>query len=115
MHRPSRVSLLLVAFALVGAITAGVIYAAAGRITHIASPIGGTPVADGPSDNPIWSQDGRDPRLFAYDSAASNLTEGDTNGTRDVFVVKRTPGEGNLGGDLVRASVNSAGQSANGP
>src|SRR4051794_6067238 len=111
----TRVSAVVALFALVGAITAASIYAAAGRVTHIASPIGGSPSADGPSDNAVWSQDGRDPRLFAFDSAATNLTTADTNGTRDVFVLKRTPGEGNLGGDLVRASVSSAGQPGNGP
>lgn len=115
MSRVTRVPLMLALMLVVGAITAAAIQAAAGRITHIASPVGGSPSADGPSDNAVWSQDGRDPRLFAFDSAASNLTAGDTNGTRDVFVLKRTPGEGNLGGDLVRASVNSAGEAGNGP
>jgi hypothetical protein len=115
MPRFSRLTLALLVLIVLGSVSAASIYAAAGRITHIASPIGGSPMADGPSDNPIWSQDGRDPRLFAYDSAASNLTSGDTNGTRDVFVLKRTPGEGNLGGTLVRASVNNQGQGGNGP
>jgi hypothetical protein len=115
MLRLSRLTVVLFLLGATAAVTAGAIYAAAGRITHIASPIGGSPSADGPSDNPVWSQDGRDPRLFAYDSAATNLTPGDTNGTRDVFVLKRTPGEGNLGGTLVRASVNSAGEGGNGP
>ncbi|HYZ29561.1 MAG TPA: hypothetical protein VE570_10925 [Thermoleophilaceae bacterium] len=115
MPRFRRLTLALSLLAATGAITAGAIYAAGGRITHIASPVGGSPSADGPSANPVWSQDGRDPRLFAYDSAATNLTAGDTNGTRDVFVLKRTPGEGNLSGTLVRASVNSQGQGGNGP
>src|SRR5258707_14955942 len=115
MSRFARVPVVLVLLVVIGAVAAASIQAAAGRITHIASPIGGSPSADGPSDNAVWSQDGRDPRLFAFDSAASNLTPGDTNGTRDVFVLKRTPGEGNLGGTLVRASVNSAGVGGNGP
>ena len=115
MPRFSRLTFALVAVLVLGAVSAGALYAAAGRITHIASPVGGVPPADGESDNPVWSQDGRDPRLFAYDSAASNLTSGDTNGTRDVFVLKRTPGEGNLGGTLARASVNSKGEGGNGP
>jgi hypothetical protein len=115
MYRLTRLALLLVVLSAVGAVSAAAIYAAAGRVTRIASPIGGSPSADAPSDNPVWSQDGRDPRLFAFDSAATNLTPGDNNGTRDVFVLERTPGEGNLGGKLVRASVNSAGQAANGP
>ena len=115
MPRFSRVPVLLALLVVVSAVTAGAIHAAAGRITHIASPVGGSPPADGASDNPVFSQDGRDPRLFAYDSAASDLTAGDANGTRDVFVLKRDAGEGNLGGTLVRASVNSKGESANGP
>jgi hypothetical protein len=115
MPRITRVTVVVAALVALAAVAAGTIYAAAGRITHIASPIGGSPSADGPSDNAIWSQDGRDPRLFAFDSAASNLTSGDSNGTRDVFVLKRTPGEGNLGGTLVRASVSSSGVSGNGP
>jgi hypothetical protein len=115
MLRFTRVSVVVALLAIAGAIAAASIYAAAGRVTHIGSPIGGTPSADGPSDNSVWSQDGRDPRLFAFDSAASNITSGDTNGARDVFVLKRTPGEGNLGGTLVRASVSSAGVGGNGP
>lgn len=115
MPRFSRLTLVLAVVVAAGAVSAGALYAAAGRITHIASPVGGTPSADGASENSVWSQDGRDPRLFAYDSTASNLTEGDTNGTRDVFLLKRDPGEGNLGGELVRASVNSKGEGGNGP
>ena len=87
----------------------------AGRRTVIASPIGGSPVSDGASDNSAWSQDGRDPRLYAFDSEATNLTPPDDNGVRDVFVLKRTAGEGSLSGELVRASVSSAGVQANGP
>jgi hypothetical protein len=115
MHRFTRLTVVIAAIALIAGVTAAALQAAAGRVTEIASPIGGTPSADGPSDNAVWSQDGRDPHLFAFDSAASNLTPGDTNGARDVFVLKRTSGDGKLGGDLVRASVNSKGESGNGP
>jgi hypothetical protein len=115
MARLTRLAFILVVLVVTGAVTAAAIHAAGGRITHIATPIGGSPSADGPSDNPVWSQDGRDPRLFAFDSAATNLTPNDNNGTRDVFVLKRTPGQGNLGGDLARASVNSGGAPGNGP
>src|SRR5689334_14895623 len=41
----------------------------------IVSPPAGAP-ADGPSDNTAFSQDNRDVRLLAYDSAADNLTPG---------------------------------------
>jgi hypothetical protein len=113
---PRLTRLALVACVLAaGALTATAIYAAAGRVTRIASPVDGSPSADGPSDDPVWSQDGRDPRLFAFDSAATGLTAGDDNGTRDVFVLERSAGEGNLGGKLVRASVNSADRPGNGP
>ena len=40
---------------------------------------------------------------MAFDSAASNLTPGDTNGTRDVFVDKRD-GAGDLQGTLTNVS-----------
>src|SRR5947199_4412262 len=109
MARLSRLVLILVVLVATAAVTAASIHAAAGRTTRIATPVGGSPSADGPSDNPVWSQDGRDPRLFAFDSAATNVTPNDNNGTRDVFVLKRSGGEGNLGGALVRASINSAG------
>jgi hypothetical protein len=115
MARLSRLLFILVVLVAAAAVTAASIHAAAGRVTRIATPVAGSPSADGPSDHPVWSQDGRDPRLFAFDSAATNLTANDNNGTRDVFVLKRTPGEGNLGGTLVRASINSAGQPGNGP
>jgi hypothetical protein len=115
MSRFTRVPVVLLLLVAIGAVAAASIQAAAGRVTHIATPMGGNPPADGSSDNAVWSQDGRDPRLFAFDSAAGNLTPGDTNGTRDVFVLKRTPGEGNLGGNLVRASISSTGAPANGP
>jgi len=84
------------------------------RITRLASPINGAP-ASGPSDNSAWSQDGRDPRVYAFDSEAANLVGGDANNVRDVFALKRAPGLGNLDGELIRVSVNSAGAEANGP
>ena len=108
--------LALFAAALLAALAVPVVVSAQNtRITRLASPINGGPPATGASDNSAWSQDGRDPRLFAFDSDAANLTPGDTNNVRDVFVLKRTPGLGNLSGELVRASVNSAGEQANGP
>lgn len=105
----------LAASLLAALIVPNVLLAQSGRQTIIASPVGGSPVADGASDNTVWSQDGRDPRLFAFDSEATNLTPSDDNGVRDVFVLKRTPGLGNLSGGLVRASVSTAGVQANGP
>src|SRR5438034_11610693 len=48
---------------------------------------GGLP--DGPSRNPSVSGDGRFARAIAYESDASNLVPGDTNGLTDVFVTYR--------------------------
>src|SRR5262245_44223795 len=70
--------------------------------------------ANGPSAGGAFSQDTRRVRYYAFGSAASNLTPGDTNGRFDVFVLKRHEGAGALGGNLSRASVGSNGQQANG-
>jgi hypothetical protein len=78
---------------------------AATKDTRIESPPSGTPFANGGSDNTSFSQDGRIISLMAFDSAASNLTSGDSNGQRDVFVLQRTGGEGNLGGTLINLTA----------
>jgi hypothetical protein len=71
--------------------------------------------ANGPSNaGGAFSQDGRRVRYFAFSSAASNLVGGDTNGRLDVFVLKRHPQSGALGGDLSRVSRSSGGQQGNG-
>jgi hypothetical protein len=49
---------------------------------------GSTP--NGPSTHPVISNDKRYARAIAYQSEASNIVPGDTNGVSDVFVVKRT-------------------------
>lgn len=111
----ARRRLATIALALIAVLVTPVLVAAQNtRVTRIASPING-PAADGSSDNSAWSQDGRDPRLYAFDSEASNLTAEDTNNVRDVFVLKRNPGLGNVTGELVRASVSSTGLPGNGP
>lgn len=84
------------------------------RETQIISPPGGSDAADGASDNTTFSKDGRDVRLAAYDSAATNLVPGDSNVKRDVFVLGRTGGEGGLTGVLSRASVSTKGVEGNG-
>ncbi|MFL5827973.1 MAG: hypothetical protein ACJ76V_15730 [Thermoleophilaceae bacterium] len=56
---------------------------------------GATP--DGPSRNPAVSGDARIARAMAYESDASNIVRGDTNGATDVFVVHRAPGYGRNG------------------
>jgi len=61
--------------------------------------------ANGPSFNPAISADGR---FIAFESDATNLVAGDTNGKRDVFVHDVTAGT------TVRVSVDSLGRQANG-
>src|SRR5205085_6406034 len=48
--------------------------------------------SDGGSDNASFSQDNRNVRLIAFDSAATNLIAADANARRDVFVVRRAHG-----------------------
>lgn len=85
------------------------------RETAIVSPPAEAGIAaDGDSDNAAFSQDGHSARLMAYDSAATNLVTGDTNGKRDVFLLTRAAGAGNLGGSLRIVSVAGASSPANG-
>lgn len=82
------------------------------------TPSGGA--ADGPSGNPSVSGDNRKVKFVAFDSLATNLVSGDTNGVADVFVWSRPGGSaGNrlnrLGsGKLQRASVSSGEAQGNG-
>ena len=62
--------------------------------------------ANGNSDLPSLSDDGA---FVAFDSVATNLVAGDSNGARDVFVRDLTAGT------TVRASVDGSGAQANGP
>ena len=78
--------------------------------------------ANGPSGHPTISGDDRKARFVAFDSAASNLVGGDTNGRTDVFVWSRPHGREGLrlsrparpSGSLVRASVSSSEAQGNG-
>ena len=85
------------------------------RQTTILSPPedSGLPPSNGDSDNVTFSEDNRNARMAAFDTLASNMVNGDNNGKRDVVVFKRQAGEGNLGGTLAIASLNSKGQQAN--
>jgi hypothetical protein len=56
--------------------------------------------ADGASSTPVFSPEGR---FVAFDSDATNLVAGDTNGFQDVFVHDL------LSGETLRASVDSSG------
>lgn len=78
--------------------------------------------ANGPSGHPAISGDDRKARLVAFDSLASNLVPGDTNGVSDVFVWRRPRGRAGLlltrparpSGSLIRVSVSSRGVQGNG-
>lgn len=56
---------------------------------------GGVP--NGASTNPVISADARFAQLIAFESEASDLVRGDTNGVKDVFVVRRAGSFGNTG------------------
>src|SRR3954454_8760720 len=76
--------------------------------------------ANGSSSGPAVSGDNRKTRLAAFQSDASNLVAGDTNGVTDVFAWFRPKGHQGLSlpkgsGSLQRASVSTAGGEANGP
>ena len=82
------------------------------------SATGGLP--NGPSRNPSISMDARYSRVIAYDSEASNIVGGDSNGVRDVFAVKRrapfsNQGEGWVPGETFLVSDGLGGRPANGP
>ena len=79
---------------------------------------GGLP--NGPSTNAVVSNDRRWSRVVAFESEASNLVPGDTNGVKDVFVVRRAGVFGNDGaqwfpGATRRVSRPRSGGEANGP
>jgi len=85
----------------------------------ISRAIGGG-VPNGPSTNPVISNDKRYARAVAFQSDASNLVRGDTNGVSDVFVVRRTGHINNegvpwsIGGTSLISRTGGHG-SANGP
>ena len=56
---------------------------------------GGTP--NGPSTNAVISGDLRYARIIAFESEASDLVGGDTNGHKDVFAIRRAGSFGNNG------------------
>src|SRR5204863_6465732 len=79
---------------------------------------GGVP--NGPSRNPVISGDKRYAGAIAFESEASDIVSGDTNGQTDVFVVRRGGNFGNDGskwnpGKTRIVSTASNGALANGP
>jgi Tol biopolymer transport system component len=73
-----------------------------GITTRVSQGLGGG-AANGPSEDPAISADGR---LIAFESRASNLVAGDTNDRQDVFVYDRTTGT------TTRVSVSATGGQA---
>src|SRR3954468_24552723 len=109
------------------AVLACLLSAAAAPVAHAATPpkmqlasrslSGGFP--NGPSHNPVMSQDRQLASLVAYDSDASNIVRGDTNGFTDVFLLRRKRPYGLKGppwrrGKTVLASRGMGGRPANG-
>ncbi|MEA2451101.1 MAG: hypothetical protein QOG63_3033 [Thermoleophilaceae bacterium] len=79
---------------------------------------GGMP--NGESSHAVISGDRRDARAIAYQSDATDLVGGDTNGVTDIFVVNRGGSYGNngnewFGGTTTRVSRPKLGGQANGP
>jgi hypothetical protein len=75
---------------------------------------------NGPSTHPVISNDKRFARAIAFESQASDLVRGDTNGVQDVFAVLRKGSIGNNGspwkaGRTVLISRTRSGAPANGP
>lgn len=75
-------------------------------VTRLVSVAPSGAPANGASDRPTISEDGR---FVAFVSAASNLIAGDTNGVADVFRVDLRTGR------IVRVSVTDGERQANGP
>src|SRR5438067_12249354 len=79
---------------------------------------GGTP--NGPSTHPVISGDRRYARIIAFQSEASDLVAGDTNGVSDVFAIRRGGSFSNDGsvwhpGRTILLSKGRHGKPANGP
>jgi hypothetical protein len=79
---------------------------------------GGTP--NGPSTNPYISADLRFSQIVTFESEASDLVSGDTNGVKDVFAVRRAgsfkdDGSAWKRGATQLVSRSTGGQAANGP
>ena len=79
---------------------------------------GGTP--NGPSTGAVISGDRRYARVIAFESEATDLVRGDTNGQKDLFAVKRNGSINNRGtpwrgGDAILVSRGLRGAPADGP
>lgn len=94
------------------------IYAPDATTFLLSKSLGGG-VPNGPSRNPAISQDQRIAKYIAFESDASDLVAGDTNGATDVFYIQRAEPFGNDGtewtpGTTLLGSKGMNGQPANG-
>jgi len=110
----------LVGALLLSAAVPAIADAAGTRTTFLLSRSAAGGYPDGPSRNPAISHDQRIARLMAYESDATNIVPGDTNGQTDIFVVQRAQPWGVNGtewniGPTIIASVGMNGEPANGP
>jgi hypothetical protein len=90
------------------------------QTTQLISQTPSGAVPNGPSTNAVISGDRRYARVIAFESEASDLVSGDTNGHKDVFAIRRAGSFGNngspwRGGDAILLSRGRRGQPANGP
>lgn len=95
------------------------LHAARTQTTKLISRSASGGVPNGPSTSPVISGDRRYARIIAFESNASNLVKGDTNGRGDVFAVKRTGSFANegtpwSGGKAILVSRARNGKPANG-
>jgi hypothetical protein len=87
-HRHRAGKNLALAVALVGAVVPAATAGAANE-THLASQTPAHRFPNGRSAHAAFSQDRKGASLLTYDSAASDIVAGDSNGVTDVFVVHR--------------------------
>jgi hypothetical protein len=130
LQRQLSATVALCATAALGALVAAGASAQRDRPVHAA--ISGTPVTflisramdggvpNGPSTHAVISNDKRYARVIAFESEASDLVPGDTNGMKDVFLVRRTGKIDNEGvpwtiGNTVLISRTGGRARANGP
>jgi hypothetical protein len=117
--RPSHALLALLAAALLAFPATSMAGADSLRTTFLLSRAADGGLPNGPSRNAAVSHDQRIARVMAYESDASNIVGGDSNGLTDVFVVFRAGPWGSSGtpwqiGQTKIASTGLGGQPANG-
>jgi hypothetical protein len=93
---------------------------ARGATTTLLSRTPGGSTPNGASTNPVISGDLRYAQIVAFESEASNLVSGDTNGLKDVYAIRRAGSFGDNGsawrpGNAQLVSRGTGGDPANGP